>query len=198
MIEGKSAGTVTEDTEISTSGSLSLTDKDAGETRFVAESHKAHYGSLEIAESGSWTYTLDDRADALSEGSEVSDFVTVRAFDGTTQKIEVRITGTNDAAVIEGKSTGTVTEDTEISTSGSLSLTDKDAGEARFVAESHKGHYGSLEITENGSWTYTLDDRADALSEGSEVSDFVTVRAFDGTTQKIEVRITGHQRCGCY
>ena len=195
VITGMDSGTVDEDAPSPLSGKLEITDADKGQNSFKVATYDGEFGSVEMEADGSWRYTPNAEAQKIPGDESREDVLVVRSEDGTEHEITVTVNGINDAAVIEGQSTGMVTEDTEISTSGILTLTDKDAGETRFVAESHKAHFGSLEITENGSWTYTLDDRADALSEGSEVSDFVTVRAFDGTTQKDRSPDHGHQRC---
>ncbi len=58
---------------------------------------------------GEWTYTLDhNKADSLNEGQQVTDTFTVKATDGTTQDIVVNITGSDDAAVLSGTTTGTI------------------------------------------------------------------------------------------
>ncbi len=58
------------------------------------------YGSFTFdPATGAWSYTLDDRAQALTEGQTVEEVLTVTSLDGTaSQAITVTVTGTNDVA----------------------------------------------------------------------------------------------------
>src|SRR5690606_14521037 len=110
---------------------------------------------------GAWTYALNNgaaNAQALADGENVSDTLTVTTDDGSTETITVSITGTNDAAVIGGVTTGSVTEDGTLSTSGTLSVSDVDTGEGSFVSTSSlTGTYGSFTFNlATGAWTYAL------------------------------------------
>ncbi len=88
------------------------------------------YGSYTIDASGHWTYTLDNAnpaVNALNVGGTLSDTFTVTTVDGTSQVVTVTINGANDAAVISGASTGSVTEDAVANTAtGDLNSTDVD------------------------------------------------------------------------
>src|SRR5207237_5746577 len=60
------------------------------------------------------TYTVNDdnsAVQALNVGDKLTDSFTVTTIDGTPQMVTVTINGTNDAAVISGTTTGSVTED---------------------------------------------------------------------------------------
>ncbi|MEC7492725.1 MAG: VCBS domain-containing protein, partial [Pseudomonadota bacterium] len=103
-------------------------------------------------------------------------------------------------AVITGDITATLTEDISVdaddllTTSGQLSITDADAGEAFFNEGTISGAHGSLTITPDGSWSYTADNAQPAvqgLGEGALLTDTVTVTSLDGTEQSIEITITG-------
>src|SRR5256714_15683235 len=64
-------------------------------------------------------------------------FTAVSSDGSASQLVTVTINGTNDVAVIGGVSTGSVTEDVgvvagNISTSGALTITDVDQGQANF------------------------------------------------------------------
>ena len=65
------------------------------------------------ATGGAWSYTLDNgnaAVQALNAGATLTDHITVTTVDGTTQVVTVTINGTNDAAVISGAVSGTVSE----------------------------------------------------------------------------------------
>src|SRR5438045_9783174 len=60
-----------------------------------------------------------------------TDSITVATVDGTTQALTVTMHGTNDAAIITGTSTETLTEtNVAQSTGGTLSATDVDSSNA--------------------------------------------------------------------
>ncbi|WP_434356684.1 VCBS domain-containing protein [Parasalinivibrio latis] len=200
--EGIDTGDVKEDTTLTTSGTLTIDDKDAGEKAFKDQTDiKGQHGTLDIDKAGHWTYHLDnDKADiqALGEGDPLTDTITVTSEDGTTHDITVTITGTNDVPTFgkgEGIDTGDVKEDTTLTTSGTLTIDDKDAGEKAFKDQTDiKGQHGTLDIDKAGHWTYHLDnDKADiqALGEGDPLTDTITVISEDGTTHDITVTITG-------
>ncbi|WP_257282525.1 VCBS domain-containing protein, partial [Endozoicomonas sp. ISHI1] len=201
VITGTDTGSVTEDAgnTLTTSGSLGVTDVDSGEASFTAETITGTYGSLTIDGSGNWSYSASNSQaaiQALGDGDSLSETVTVRSLDGTTHDIVITINGTNDAAVITGTDTGSVTEDAgnTLSTSGSLGVTDVDSGEASFTAETITGSYGSLTIDGSGNWSYSADNSQAAiqsLADGDSLSETVTVKSLDGTTHDIVITING-------
>ena len=67
------------------------------------------YGTYTLTAAGLWTYTLDNsNADvqARNVGQILSDTFTVTTVDGTSKVVIIIISGTNDAAVISGDTTG--------------------------------------------------------------------------------------------
>ncbi|ABY28576.1 VCBS domain-containing protein [Methylorubrum extorquens] len=205
VASGGDHGNVTEDTpgQGLTQGSLSVQDVDAGENRFQAVAAGAlegQYGSFTFdADTGAWKYTLDHaKADKLTGTDVKHDTLTVTSFDGTdTHVIDATVYGTNDAAVIGGAAAGAVTEDAVTTTSGQLTITDVDTGEAHFqaiTAGALTKTYGSFTFNETtGAWSYALDHaKADSLAKDQVVHDTLNVTSFDGTdTQLIDVTITG-------
>jgi VCBS repeat-containing protein len=129
------------------SGDLDATDVDSAAT-FVAQSNVTKtYGTFTIDAAGTWSYTLDDgnaAVQALNAGDTLHELVTVATADGTTQVVDVTINGANDAAVITGTATGSVTEKSGVANgtagvataSGDLDATDVDSA-ATFVAQSN-------------------------------------------------------------
>ncbi|EIF02677.1 VCBS domain-containing protein, partial [Vibrio tubiashii] len=120
-------------------------------------------GLLTIDAAGNWDYQVDN-ADVqyLGEGETKVETFTVESLDGTQHTITVTITGVNDSAVISGDDVGTVTEDEstpQLIDTGSLRISDVDgADEELFVAATDitsAGALGSLDITQDGDWTYT-------------------------------------------
>ncbi|WP_039849647.1 VCBS domain-containing protein, partial [Grimontia indica] len=111
FISGTTSGSVTEGDAgdvITTSGKLSVSDIDNDNVTIPDSNQSGTYGSLSLVD-GEWTYTLDNsKVDSLNEGQNVTDTFTVEASDGSTQEIVVNITGSDDAAVLSGDTTGTI------------------------------------------------------------------------------------------
>ena len=203
-IAGDSTGLVVEDDadRMQASGVLTSTDPDAGEERFALIDPSALAGDFGVfafdPATGAWTYTLGndlDAVQALPEGAEVTDSLSVASVDGTaSETITVTIRGVNDPANIAGDSTGLVVEDDSdrAQATGVLSVTDPDAGEDRFAEvdpTALAGEFGSFTFDpENGAWSYTLDinlDAVQALPEGAEVTDSLSVTSLDGTAEEV-------------
>ncbi|HRL95118.1 MAG TPA: VCBS domain-containing protein, partial [Pseudomonas sp.] len=153
---------------------------------------------------------------SFNSGSEAFNFIpagqtlvlhyTVRAKDSNTgtgnfvdQPVTITITGSNDAAVIAGTTSGAVIEDSPSNTvSGTLTAIDVDNSNNVFQAISpptaSQNGYGTFTITAGGVWTYSLDNSnpvVNALNNTGSLSDTFTVRAEDGTEQTITVAISG-------
>ena len=108
----------------------------------------------------------------------------------------VNMIGTNDLPVIAGITVGAVDEDGQLVTDGQLIIADADAGESGFQvpAVPIQGGFGSLTITADGHWTYTLANGSaavQALTASDVMTEVFTVFSIDGTAQQIAVTITG-------
>ncbi len=187
------AGSVVENTQPSVSGALTATDADNATLAFTPATINGAYGSLVLAADGSWTYTLDARAEQLAGGQTVSEPITVTLNDGSTTTVTISVSGTNDAAVISGTSVGSVTEDGGLSAAGTLTATDVDSP-ATFVAASSAGVYGDFVINAAGTWTYVLrngDANVQALTSAQHPTETFTVTTADGTSQTVTVTVNG-------
>src|SRR5262249_45899516 len=121
----------------------------------------------------------------------------------TTQDVTITITGTNEAPVIGGVSTGDVTEDVNvvagnISTSGALTIADVDAGQSNFTAQAStpgSNGFGTFTLSANGAWTYTANDRQTATqlpyTALSRSAVLVAVNNGGSATQDVTITITG-------
>src|SRR5438445_506584 len=158
----------------SASGQLTVHDVDSGEAHFQTPASLAGtYGTYTFnPTTGVWGYTLSQSlADPLTAGQVVHDHLSVTSFDGTASfDIDVTITGANDAAVISGIATGSVTEASGVANgtpgtptaSATLTDTDVDNTPNTFTAVSAgaatTNGYGTFGMTAGGTWTYTLND----------------------------------------
>ncbi|MCY9872199.1 VCBS domain-containing protein [Vibrio barjaei] len=197
VIAGTDSGTVTEESQLQTSGTLTLTDVDTGEAHFSNSDVQGTLGTLHLTDSGTWTYDLDNtnpKVQALGHGSNATDTITVQSADGTTHQVSITVNGTNDKAVIAGTDSGAVTEESQLQTSGTLTLTDVDTGEAHFSNTDIKGSLGTLHLTDSGAWTYDLDNSnpaVQALAKGQHAKDIITVHSTDGTPHQVAITVNG-------
>src|SRR5205085_862550 len=125
---------------------------------------------------------------------DYTDSITVATADGTTQQLTVTIHGTNDAAVIAGTDTGTLTETNAVlTTGGTLAASDVDSATTfnpqTNVAGNHG--YGHFSINAAGVWHYTTDTAHNEFVGGTTYTDTLTVSAVDGTTHLLTVNILG-------
>ncbi|KQO69354.1 VCBS domain-containing protein [Methylobacterium sp. Leaf89] len=197
VITGSMIGTVKEDTTPTATGTLSVVDRDAGQSVFKAGAIAGLYGSATIDETGNWTYTLDNASQAvqsLGASDVVTDILQVKSFDGTASALKILVRGTNDAAAISGTNTGLLKEDTVLTASGDLTIADPDVGQAAFRAGTLAGIYGSANIDAGGHWVYTLNNASEAvqsLAAGERVFDRLSVTSTDGTRGALMISVVG-------
>ena len=198
VIGGTATGSVTEDTQLTASGALTVSDADAGEATFQAGTIAGSYGALALSANGQWTYHLNNAAvQFLKAGETRTDTLVVKSADGTARSVAITIKGTDDAAVIGGCSTGSVTEDCDYLAAGRLTISDAE-GQNSFREGIYKGSYGYVLLCADGSWTYLLNPFAsglDTLNEGRSAIDAVTIKAADGTTHAISITVNGQNEC---
>ncbi|HWA38587.1 MAG TPA: DUF4347 domain-containing protein, partial [Burkholderiales bacterium] len=131
VIGGVATSTVSETNSVlSTGGQLTSSDPDSS-AAFNVQAGVAGsngYGSFSVDASGAWTYTTGSALNNLAAGQTVTDSFTVTTADGTSQVVTVTINGTDDATVIGGVATATVTEtNAALSTGGQLTSSDPDS-----------------------------------------------------------------------
>jgi VCBS repeat-containing protein len=182
------------DVALTTGGRLSISDVDSPATFGVLTDVAGDYGTFSIDAAGAWTYTADSAFDSLNVGDSVADSFAVTAADSTTSSVTVTINGTNDAAIINGLSSFSVTEDVEVgeTLTGTFTAIDVD-NDAEWTAASGSGAYGEYQIDVDGNWSYEFTDVSefDALNIGDTLTDTFTVETIDGTSQTVTVTING-------
>ena len=175
------------------------------------------YGWLVLNANGTWTYTLDNArtaTDALAQDAHASDIFSYTESDhhgGTsTTTLTIDITGANDAPTLAVVNAGTLT-DTAVNDSfsdltGPLIGTDVDSGETGALTYAVldatsptvitvAGHYGSLTVNENGTYSYVADATAINALHAGTYADTFTVQTTDvhGATGSatLTVNVTG-------
>ncbi|WP_456625875.1 VCBS domain-containing protein [Bradyrhizobium sp. URHC0002] len=194
---------------LSATGTLTSTDVDDAPNKFAAVSTPAAsaqgFGTFTMTADGVWVYTVNDAnsaVQALNVGDKLTDSFTVHSIDGTPQVVTIVINGSNDAAVIFGATTGSVTEDGGTkcdppTATGTLTATDVDNAPG-FTAvncpTASDAGYGTFTMTVDGVWTYKLDNAncaVQALNVGDTLTDCFKVTTIDGTAQLVTVTING-------
>ncbi|GLO59610.1 hypothetical protein MACH09_01180 [Vibrio sp. MACH09] len=197
VIGGTDSGTVTEESQLQTSGTLTVTDVDTGEAHFSDTDIVGNLGTLHLTDSGAWTYNLDNTnptVQALGANKTATDTITVHSADGIPHQVTITVNGTNDSAVIGGTNSGSVTEESQLQTSGTLTVTDVDTGEAHFSNTDIVGNLGTLHLSGSGAWTYDLDNTnpsVQTLGVNKTATDTITVHSADGTTHQVTITING-------
>ena len=180
-------------------------DNAANTFQVVSGGSTAHnYGTFSIDAGGNWVYTVNESnasVQALNVGASLTDSFTVTTQDGTTQTVSVTINGANDAAVVTGDLTGSVTESNGVTgtsqASGNLVSTDPDNNN-KFQpvnTQTLTDHgYGTYALSATGHWQFTLKDTnttVQALDDGQTLTETFTVHTTDGTAQVVSVVIHG-------
>ena len=155
---------------------------------------------------------------ALNVGQTLTDTFTATTVDGTAQLVTITINGANDAAVISGVASGSVTEAGGVNNgtpgtptaTGDLNSTDVDNPDDLWepVDTPLRSEFGSYTLTAAGVWTYTLDNdnpAVQARNVGQTLTDTFAAFTVDGTPQLVTITINGandaavdHRPCDRY
>ncbi|MFA0617548.1 VCBS domain-containing protein [Vibrio sp. 10N.222.49.A4] len=211
-----------ESNNLATSGTLTITDVDDNDVAAFepngvfnpeGSTNDTALGFLTITDGGEWTYVVNnDYVQYLDDDEFVTEVYTVTAIDGTTSEVTITINGADDPSEItvgEGDSDmGEVTEDVDVDpesndlmATGTLTITDVDANDvAAFQPNGTFNPEGStndialgmLTITDDGEWTYVVDnDDVQYLDDDEFITEVYTVTAIDGTTSEVTITING-------
>jgi VCBS repeat-containing protein len=171
---------VTNDTDVDNPNSALTVTEVGGNAGGVATAVAGTYGSVVINANGTFTYALDDAdadTQALSRGQKATDTFAYTVSDGvatSTADLVIDILGANDSPVA-ADDTVAVTEDTAPSSNGNVITdaggldTDTDStgvvvtavGVAPVGTNTNVvGTHGTLVISDDGSYTYNLDNAA--------------------------------------
>ena len=192
----------------SDSGTLVATDVDAADTTpdFAVQTGAAKtYGSFTIDAAGAWSYTLNNNNTAvqgLTDGQTLTETVVVSTVTGSTAEVVITINGANDAAVIGGVSTGSVTEKggTNNGTAGvatatgTLSVVDVDGADTFVPQAAVNTGNGTFSLNTSGDWTFAVSESASAvqsLAAGQTLNETIAVSAADGTNHNVVITVNG-------
>ncbi|MDD3327750.1 MAG: Ig-like domain-containing protein, partial [Zoogloea sp.] len=151
-------GTVQEDTTLAASGTLTITDPDAGEARFQPQaSTPGTYGSFSIDAAGAWSYALDNSSpavQALKDGESRTETFDVLSADGTPTTVTITVLGTNDGPVAQPDTTAT-DEDTPITFAVLGNDSDPDGDPLTVTAATVDPALGSVVVNPDGTLRFT-------------------------------------------
>ncbi|WP_395020534.1 VCBS domain-containing protein [Dongia sp.] len=193
---------VKEDGVLTSTGTVTVVDKDPGQSHTaVVNNAAATYGTWSVDADGHWSYKLNNAnaaVQALGVGDKLTDSFTIFSQDHSASKvISVTINGTNDLARIAGQNSGSAVNAGE-PVHGTLTVTDRDAGEAHTKAASGLATYGSWSVDADGNWTYAVDAGNAAvanLGPTDTLTDSFTVKSLDGSDSET-VTVTIHHQNG--
>ncbi|CAN7719332.1 VCBS domain-containing protein [Pseudoduganella sp. LjRoot289] len=189
---------------VGASGLLAASDADHGASLAFAFSGASALGSLTLdAATGAYSFEgVAAMLDALKAGEHASANYNVTVTDEfgaqAAQTLSFEFIGANDTAVLGGQTAGAVSEDGTLQAGGTVTVADRDAGEAAFQAVDSAalaGTYGNFSFdAASGAWTYTLNNDAanvQALHNNETVSDSLVVASVDGSSETITVSVMG-------
>jgi len=90
------------DTLLETSGNLTISDIDPGESAFISTSYSGTYGSLTINSTGNWNYAANNNQNViqnLNAGNSLTDNLIVNSVDGTAHTVSITIAGANEITI---------------------------------------------------------------------------------------------------
>ncbi|MEO0496704.1 MAG: VCBS domain-containing protein, partial [Pseudomonadota bacterium] len=201
-LTGTANATANSTAPLTTSGNAIITDPDGGQGVFTGASVTGTYGTLTIQPAGNWSFSAAGNQAAIQgllAGQTVTDTFTVTGTDGTPATITITLGGADDVAVVTGDTTGAMTEDAgvvggQITASGGLQAVDLDVGQSGFIAATHSGAYGSLQLDVAGNWTYSATNDAPVIQQlaaGQTITDIITVQTIGGDEVAVAITITG-------
>ncbi|NMZ61623.1 tandem-95 repeat protein, partial [Pseudomonas nitroreducens] len=154
-------------------------------------------GNLTFNSDGSYTFTPGTAFDHLAAGQSENITFTYQAKDNNgalsdTQTVTITVTGSNDAAIIGGQTSGSANEtDAPVTIGGKLDISDVD-GPASFQPQaSTAGSYGTFSLAADGTWSFVANSAFNELKVGDKLTETFTVKAADGTSASVTVTING-------
>ncbi len=199
VIGGQKTGSVEEDGISSASGSLTITDAQAGEAAFQVQSNAAvDYGTFSIDSTGSWSYTLDQASpelNAFPAGFSEDVVVEVRSVDNTRDAVTITIRGANDTASFDVGAANTLLNDASTAMTGTVTVSDADFNESELTPQnSVSTSFGSFSISAGGQWSYLLDttnNQVAVLTENQTLDDVISISSLDGSSAALVITIRG-------
>jgi VCBS repeat-containing protein len=192
----------TENTAVTINVLINDTDVDDGHSfTLIGADAPPGKGSVSITADSQLTFTPGTSFDYLAEGAPEIVTVSYTMADeyGATSSstVDITVTGTNDAAVVTGVSSGSVTatigSDVTLASGivqGNLQSVDVDGTDDLFQsATSVAAVFGTYSVTSAGEWTYAPNPANATLQSGEGATDSFDVLTQDGTSTTVNISI---------
>jgi VCBS repeat-containing protein len=184
--------TAAADDLVTITGSVAGSDVDNGAvlTYSLVGGSSAH-GDLTFNADGTWSFT--GAVDAMLAGEHDQAVFQAQVTDehgavSNLADIVIDLNGANDTAEVAGDDAGSVTEDGNATAEGTVTVSDRDAGQSAFAAidaAALHGTYGDFSFDgSTGEWDYVLrnaDANVQALTAADHMSDTLVIASLDGS-----------------
>lgn len=193
-IIGTKDGYVTEDSSVTTTGSVTLSNGAPSGNLFSAQTQTpGQYGNFTIQTNGQWSYALSNdlnAVQALAAGQSVTDTFLIDYDLQVFTSVKVTINGKNDIASISGDQSQNLNAATQTRISGNLKVDDADTGESRFAPIVRQdGTWGYFSLTAEGTTQYTL--QANYIGASTNRVETFNITSTDGTNASLKITISG-------
>jgi len=194
--------TAADDTPAAITGTLVGADADDGAVLTYSISGTSAFGVATVV-GANYSFTADANAiDALQQGESATATFTATVTDehgaSASRTMAFTLVGANDTTEFGGVTTGSVTEDTALTTGAIVTVADRDHDQSGFQAATAAaliGNHGAFTFNAaTGAWGYSLNNAdlaVQGLWSGETLTDTLTVASIDGSTQNIVVTING-------
>src|SRR5207253_604579 len=167
--------------DISTAGTLTISDVDSPAT-FVAQAATAGtYGTFAIDSAGAWTYTASSAHNEFAAGSTYSDTFSVASADETGRADAITTLTWPDPTALSA-ATKNLPETylaADVAPAGPLSFPARRSSDLFVAQAATAGTYGTFAIDSAGAWTYTASSAHNEFAAGSTYSDTFSVASAD-------------------
>ena len=182
---------VEDDAPLATAGTLTATDVDNPDNTFIAVNTVGAIGTFDMDEDGNWTFLANSAFDELNVGDSVTETYNVTSIDGTPSTVKITINGTNDAATVSSADVAMDETNAPLATGGTLTSSDVDNDDNKFVAVNTVGAIGTFDMDEDGNWTFLANSAFDYLNVNESVTETYYLTSIDGTPSFVKITING-------
>lgn len=196
-VAGTLSGAVVEDTQLFAYGAAFVTGATGS---FFSRQYAGLYGTLSVASSGDWYYTLDNTSAAvqgLAANAQTHEYFAISWSPEPLQGfIDIVISGVNDAASFNGDLSKTLNATAAAAVTGQLNVQDPDVGEKELQPMTNvAGAVGVFSIDKSGLWQYTLlpGQQTAINDQGKSLVETFVVATTDGSVSQVSVLVTTNE-----
>lgn len=151
--------------------------------------------TVDVTVNSDGSYSVDNLdqipAGAIAEGQFSFTIVDAEGTESEVYTVNIRVTGTNDSALLTSASDDLTESDVPVSSTGQLLSSDLDNPDDLFQATTLNGTLGDLVLQANGTYTFTANSVFRILADNQSLSETFTVQSVDGTETTVTITING-------